>query len=119
MAWHAWPASERLAPPPALPGPATLQAKFGLSQEQAEGVLGMTLRRLTSLESTKLQDEQAQLRAKWVLGAGCLCVRAGPATAAIVGPPRLPRLDTELCGCVCVLGGDIVAQGLRLATWTS
>ena len=46
---------------------AALQAQpFGLSREQAEGVLGMTLRRLTSLESNKLQEEQAQLRARWV-----------------------------------------------------
>lgn len=37
---------------------------FGLSREQAEGVLGMTLRRLTSLEASKLQEEQAQLQAK-------------------------------------------------------
>jgi hypothetical protein len=44
---------------------AALQAEpFGLSREQSEGVLGMTLRRLTSLESNKLQEEQAQLRAK-------------------------------------------------------
>ena len=46
-----------------------LQAQFGLSQEQAEGVLGMTLRRLTSLETSKLQDEQAQLQARWALHA--------------------------------------------------
>ncbi len=45
--------------------PCPLQAQFGLSQEQAEGVLGMTLRRLTSLETSKLQDEQAQLQARW------------------------------------------------------
>ncbi len=37
---------------------------FGLSREQAEGVLGMTLRRLTSLEEGKLKEEQEQLRAK-------------------------------------------------------
>lgn len=37
---------------------------FQLSKEQAEGVLGMTLRRLTSLEANKLQEEQAVLRAK-------------------------------------------------------
>ena len=44
---------------------AALQAEpFGLSREQSEGVLGMTLRRLTSLESNKLQEEQAQLQAK-------------------------------------------------------
>lgn len=41
-----------------------VQAQFGLSPEQAEGVLGMTLRRLTSLEASKLQDEQAQLQTK-------------------------------------------------------
>jgi DNA gyrase/topoisomerase IV subunit A len=37
---------------------------FDLSREQAEGVLGMTLRRLTSLESGKLQQEQAELQAR-------------------------------------------------------
>ena len=39
-------------------------APFDLSHEQTEGVLGMTLRRLTSLELGKLQDEQAVLRGK-------------------------------------------------------
>ncbi|KAL4439020.1 hypothetical protein ABPG77_006957 [Micractinium sp. CCAP 211/92] len=44
---------------------AALQGEpFGLSREQAEGVLGMTLRRLTSLEEGKLKEEQEQLRAK-------------------------------------------------------
>lgn len=43
-----------------------MQERFGLSQEQAEGVLGMTLRRLVSLEASKLQEEQRTLQAKWV-----------------------------------------------------
>ena len=34
------------------------------SKEQAEGVLGLTLRRLTSLEAGKLEEEQAALRTK-------------------------------------------------------
>ena len=42
-----------------------LQAKFALSKEQAEGVLGLTLRRLTSLEANKLAEEQAVLRARY------------------------------------------------------
>ena len=41
-----------------------LQDDFGLSKEQAEGVLGLTLRRLTSLEAGKLQQEQGSLQAK-------------------------------------------------------
>lgn len=36
---------------------------FGLSPEQAEGVLGLTLRRLTGLEVGKLREEEGQLRA--------------------------------------------------------
>lgn len=44
---------------------AALQAApYSLSREQAEGVLGLTLRRLTSLEAAKLQEEQAQLSEK-------------------------------------------------------
>lgn len=42
---------------------AALTSKFGLSAEQAEGVLGLTLRRLTALEAGKLQEEAGQLRA--------------------------------------------------------
>jgi hypothetical protein len=34
---------------------------FKLSEPQAEGVLGLTLRRLTGLEVGKLKEEQAQL----------------------------------------------------------
>lgn len=41
-----------------------LQGTFGLTKEQAEGVMGLTLRRLTSLENKKLEEEQATLRAK-------------------------------------------------------
>lgn len=45
--------------------PLLLQAApFGLSKEQSEGVLSLTLRRLTSLEEAKLKDEQATLQAK-------------------------------------------------------
>lgn len=46
------------------PAPPVQGEPFGLSREQAEGVLGMTLRRLTSLEEGKLREEQGQLRAK-------------------------------------------------------
>lgn len=41
-----------------------LQTVFGLTKEQSEGVLGLTLRRLTSLEGQKLSEEQSSLRAK-------------------------------------------------------
>lgn len=41
-----------------------LQSVFTLSQEQAEGVLGLTLRRLTSMEKNKLAEEQGSLRAR-------------------------------------------------------
>lgn len=41
-----------------------LQQQFGLSKEQAEGVLNMSLRRLTSLEATRLQEEAEQLRVR-------------------------------------------------------
>lgn len=40
------------------------QAKYSLSSDQAEGVLGMTLRRLVKLEANKLREEQQQLSAK-------------------------------------------------------
>ena len=43
-----------------------LQSKFGLTKEQAEGVMSLTLRRLTSLENKKLEEEQAVLRTKIV-----------------------------------------------------
>lgn len=52
-------------PASTLPTPPPVQGEpFELSREQAEGVLGMTLRRLTSLEEGKLRDEQGQLQAK-------------------------------------------------------
>lgn len=38
-----------------------LQQHFSMSKEQAEGVLNMSLRRLTSLESARLQEEAQQL----------------------------------------------------------
>ncbi len=40
-----------------------LQQQFSLSKEQAEGVLNMSLRRLTSLETNRLQEESQQLHA--------------------------------------------------------
>eukprot|EP00878_Enallax_costatus_P019373 GHUV01020438.1.p1 GENE.GHUV01020438.1~~GHUV01020438.1.p1 ORF type:complete len:826 (+),score=272.01 GHUV01020438.1:1150-3627(+) len=42
---------------------ASLVSGFGLTEPQAEGVLAMTLRRLTGLEAGKLRDEQQQLTA--------------------------------------------------------
>lgn len=54
----------RSAPDAAAASAALQSAPFELSKEQAEGVLGLTLRRLTSLEAAKLQEEQATLRAK-------------------------------------------------------
>lgn len=38
-----------------------LMAKFGFSEEQTAAILAMTLRRLTGLESGKLEDERRQL----------------------------------------------------------
>uniref|UniRef100_A0A1D2AGK7 DNA topoisomerase (ATP-hydrolyzing) n=1 Tax=Auxenochlorella protothecoides TaxID=3075 RepID=A0A1D2AGK7_AUXPR len=43
---------------------AALVARHGLSREQADGVLGLALRRLTSLESGNLEEEAASLRAR-------------------------------------------------------
>lgn len=54
----------RAAPDSASAAAALQASPFELSREQAEGVLGLTLRRLTSLESAKLQEEQATLQAK-------------------------------------------------------
>ncbi len=54
----------RSAPDAASASAALQSPPFDLSKEQAEGVLGLTLRRLTSLEAAKLQEEQATLRAK-------------------------------------------------------
>jgi DNA gyrase subunit A len=45
---------------------AQLCAALALSAEQAEGVLNMSLRRLTSLEEQKLREEDEQLTAKCV-----------------------------------------------------
>ena len=41
-----------------------LQQQFNLSKEQAEGVLNMSLRRLTSLETARLKEESQQLQAR-------------------------------------------------------
>ena len=41
----------------------SLMAKFGFSEEQTAAILAMTLRRLTGLESGKLEDERKQLEA--------------------------------------------------------
>lgn len=41
-----------------------LESSFGISREQAVGVMGLTLRRLTSLEQQKLVDEESSLKAK-------------------------------------------------------
>lgn len=50
--------------PDVVAATAALQSTFQLSKEQAEGVLGLTLRRLTSLEKEKLLDEQATLQTR-------------------------------------------------------
>lgn len=42
-----------------------LQAKFNLSSEQAEGLLGMTLRRFTSFEKEKLIKEKEELEERY------------------------------------------------------
>ncbi|GIL85975.1 hypothetical protein Vretifemale_14492 [Volvox reticuliferus] len=39
-----------------------LVSQHGLSEEQAEAILGLTLRRLTGLEAAKLQQEQGELQ---------------------------------------------------------
>jgi DNA gyrase subunit A len=41
-----------------------LQEKFNLSSEQAEGLLGMTLRRFTSFEKEKLIKEKEELEGR-------------------------------------------------------
>lgn len=41
-----------------------LQSVFGLSPEQTEGVLNLSLRRLTSLETQKLEAESATLNSR-------------------------------------------------------
>jgi len=51
------------APEPARAG-AVLQVQLGLSPAQAEAVLAMPLRRLTSLERQALEDEQQDLEAR-------------------------------------------------------
>ena len=42
-----------------------IQQQFSLSKEQAEGVLNMSLRRLTSLEANRLLDEAQQLHERY------------------------------------------------------
>lgn len=44
---------------------AQLQSSFGLSEEQAEGVLNLSLRRLTSLEAQRLEQERDELSARY------------------------------------------------------
>ena len=41
-----------------------LRSQYGMSGEQAEGVLNLSLRRLTNLEAQKLQDESDTLTAR-------------------------------------------------------
>ena len=41
----------------------SLMSKFGFTEEQTSAILAMTLRRLTGLESNKLEDERKQLEA--------------------------------------------------------
>lgn len=61
----------RQAPDAAAALAALQSPPFGLSKEQAEGVLGLTLRRLTSLEAGKLQAEQAELQGRWAAAGSC------------------------------------------------
>lgn len=42
-----------------------IQQQLGLSKEQAEGVLNMSLRRLNSLEANRLLDEAHQLHERY------------------------------------------------------
>jgi DNA gyrase subunit A len=44
-----------------------LRSLYGMSGEQAEGVLNLSLRRLTSLEARKLQEESDTLTARYSL----------------------------------------------------
>lgn len=48
-----------------------LQDCFAMSKQQAEGVLNLSLRRLTSLEGKKLQEENDILSDRWVPTARC------------------------------------------------
>lgn len=41
-----------------------LRSRYGMSEQQSEGVLNLSLRRLTSLEARKLQDEADTLNAR-------------------------------------------------------
>ena len=52
-----------------------LRSLYGMSGEQAEGVLNLSLRRLTSLEARKLQEESDTLTARCevVLPLNCEC----------------------------------------------
>ena len=53
---------------------AQLQQQHGLSAEQAEGVLNLSLRRLTSLEAQKLQEENDKLVDRSVQDPPVLCI---------------------------------------------
>lgn len=59
-----------------------LQDCFAMSKQQAEGVLNLSLRRLTSLEGKKLQEENDVLSAR--------CVSFPTA-------PHLPRVAVGVC----------------------
>ena len=54
----------------------SLQSRFQLSDRQVEGVLGLTLRRLTALEGGKLREEEQQLQGQiaqlQVRGTSCM-----------------------------------------------
>jgi hypothetical protein len=76
--------------------------RFGLTDTQAEGVLSMTLRRLTGLEASKLKEEQGMLLATIAdLQVRLLCVRGGSGQPSVCSWRRFTTAGLQ--GCLRVL----------------
>ena len=74
---------------------AQLQQGFNLSSEQAEGMLNMSLRRLTSLEAQKLEDEAQKLRDRSAATAHAMsAARSAPSDMMSAEQPSL-RLASQ------------------------
>ena len=69
---------------------AQLQQGFNLTSEQAEGVLNMSLRRLTSLEAQKLEDEAQKLRDR-------SAAQSAPSDMLSAGQPSLLQASQQYC----------------------
>jgi len=74
-----------------------LRSQYGMSEQQSEGVLNLSLRRLTSLEARKLQDEADTLNAR------CGRLRTADNTLAEVAL-RVCKQEADVSSCFWASG---------------